>query len=348
MKRFRRGLFVGKFCPLHRGHELVLERARAQCDGVLVVSYTKPEFARCEAAARERWLKRRLPDATVLVLDDERLAGLCAAKALGARPLPHNEEGDDAHRAFMAWLCAEVLGDFPDAVFTSEGYGDGFAAALSKGFTSARGSPMTVTHVSVDATRSIARVSGTAVRGDPHGHRRFLAPEVYAAFVERVGILGGESTGKSTLAEQLAARLQTAWVAEYGRELWERRNGRLDCEDMLHIARTQIEREEKAAETANRWVICDTTALTTRFYSEALFGRVDQKLDRLAERRYDRIFLCAPDFEFVQDGTRQPAEFRGRQHRWYLEQLERRRWPFTLLTGDRSRRLADAAVALGS
>ncbi len=43
-ERFRRGLVVGKFCPLHLGHELLINRARSQCDDLIVLSYTKPGF----------------------------------------------------------------------------------------------------------------------------------------------------------------------------------------------------------------------------------------------------------------------------------------------------------------
>jgi nicotinamide riboside kinase len=49
------------------------------------------------------------------------------------------------------------------------------------------------------------------------------APQVYADHVQRVAFIGGESSGKTTLARVLAERLQTVWVPEYGRTLWEQR-----------------------------------------------------------------------------------------------------------------------------
>src|SRR5436190_7066726 len=51
-KRFRRGLVVGKFAPLHRGHELVIRRASDACEEVVIISYCKPEFAGCDAERR--------------------------------------------------------------------------------------------------------------------------------------------------------------------------------------------------------------------------------------------------------------------------------------------------------
>jgi nicotinamide riboside kinase len=55
-----------------------------------------------------------------------------------------------------------------------------------------------------------------------------------------------------------------------------------------------------------------------------MFGRADPALRVLALRSYDYHVLCAPDFEFVQDGTRRDVRFRERQHAWYLEQLNHR------------------------
>ena len=74
-----------------------------------------------------------------------------------------------------------------------------------------------------------------------------------------------------------------------------------------------------------------------------LFGQADRQLRDLAERPYDQVFLCAPDFDFVQDGTRVSADFRELQHRWYEGELARRGISFQLVTGSLETRV-DAAV----
>src|SRR3954470_23858219 len=71
MKRFRWGLVVGKFSPLHRGHEYLIGRAIERCENVAIISYSKPEFAGCEAARRERWLAALFPGTRRLVINDE-------------------------------------------------------------------------------------------------------------------------------------------------------------------------------------------------------------------------------------------------------------------------------------
>jgi HTH-type transcriptional repressor of NAD biosynthesis genes len=134
-------------------------------------------------------------------------------------------------------------------------------------------------------------------------------------------LLGGESSGKTTLAGALAARLGTAWVPEYGRELWERRGGVLTPEDLRAIGHEQVRREDAAAPLARGVLICDTSPLTTWGYSGWMFGTPDPALAPLARRRYEGVVLCEPDFAFVQDGTRQPSDFRLRQHEWYVAQV---------------------------
>jgi HTH-type transcriptional regulator, transcriptional repressor of NAD biosynthesis genes len=345
--RFRRGLIVGKFCPLHRGHESVILRAIDCCDEVIVISYTKPEFAGCGRATRAAWIKDLFPSVTALVIDDAALRQICRALAIPAAPeVPHNDASDTVHRDFVGWLCLAVLQKTVDAVFTSEGYGDGFAAALSAYFQVHAQTDTAVHHESVDQSRRVVQISGTMIRADVHACRQFLAPQVYTSFVQRICILGGESSGKTTLARSLAERLGTVWAEEYGRELWERKNGKLGYEDMLRIARAQVAREAALSAQARRWLFCDTSPLTTLFYSLALFGRASPGLRRQASRSYDRVFLCAPDFPFVQDGTRRDPAFRDAQHKWYVEQLGQRGVKFSVLSGSVDARVASAVAAL--
>ena len=329
---FNRGLVVGKFSPLHKGHELVIRRAFEMCREVVLISYSNPEFPGCEAERREKWLTQLFPAARVLVVTQELLAHL-PTNSHEPILMPLNEADDFVHRRFTALLCLRVLGITPDAVFTSEDYGAGFAQTLTACFREADQCATEVRHVLVDRERNQVPVSGTLIRDDIEANRHWLSPVVYASFVKRVCILGGESSGKSTLAETLARHFGTVHAAEYGRELWEKRNGALEFEDMLHIGERQIAAEERASLHASKFLFCDTSPLTTLFYSQHLFQRADPKLERLAGRHYDHIVLCEPDFAFVQDGTRQDDVFRQRQHDWYLAELSRRGLCYLAVSG---------------
>ncbi len=336
MKHYRQGLVVGKFCPLHLGHMHLIQTALDACDEVLVVSYTKPEFARCGSQAREAWLAALFPQVRRLVVDDARL------------PVPDNDAADAIHREFTAWLCWAVAGVTVDAVFTSESYGDGFALALGDYLSARTGDHHRVVHVSVDPERRAVPVSGTRVRNDPYAWRRFLDPVVYADFVDRICILGGESSGKTTLVDALAAALDTVAVPEVGRSHWEARGGMFTYEDMRVIAEGQVALEDSLAQEARRWLVCDGSALTTVLYSEDGYGKVDPAVQALAERRYAVTFVCAPDIPFVQDGTQRDAAFRQRQHAWYLDTLERAGVAYVILRGSVEERVGTALDVLAS
>lgn len=339
MKQFRNGLIVGKFSPLHKGHELLIETALAQCETLYILSYYTPEFAGCESHKREHWLRTLYPTAKIFVIDDE-----FTQKRFNIS-LPPFGSTDLEERRFVGFLWLQLVNEPLDAVFTSESYGEGFAVEMSSYFanyTEFSG----VKHVLVDLERKIVPISGTELRANIHELKELISSIVYASFVERICFLGGESTGKSVLTARLAKEFDTNFTREYGRTLSEAKDNRLVFEDLLRIAKTHIADEEACAGTANRYLFIDTTPLTTLLYSEHLFGKVDPELVWLSHRKYDRTFLCAPDFDFVQDGTREGDGFRERQHAWYLEKLAEREISFTLLTGTMDERVVQVASAL--
>ena len=96
----------------------------------------------------------------------------------------------------------------------------------------------------------------------------------------RVRLLGGESTGKSTLSDLLARRFGTAWVLEWGRPYSDPKDHGGEpwtTADFVEIATRQNELEEVVARRAERILLCDTDAMTT--------GLHDQRGDRVARWR---------------------------------------------------------------
>ncbi len=85
--------------------------------------------------------------------------------------------------------------------------------------------------------------------------------------------------------------------------------------------------------------VCDTSPLTTLFYTLDQFGSAPQALIELAERDYSLVVLCGDEFPFVQDGTRQNEAFRHRQQVWYEAELSQRNIPFLLVQGPLSARI---------
>lgn len=145
------------------------------------------------------------------------------------------------------------------------------------------------------------------------------APEA----VRRIALLGGESSGKTTLARALADALATTWVPEYGRQRWEELRITLSVDELVSVARRQIAMEEAALAQARQWLVCDTTPLTTLQYCLHDHHQAPAELQALARRPYDLSVVCLPDFAFVQDGCRRDDGFRRQQHAWTLERLAR-------------------------
>lgn len=344
--RHRLGLVVGKFSPLHRGHEFLIESALAACERVVVLSYSNPELPRCGAAARRAWLRQRFPSVRSVVLDDAELARLCRVRGVVPREMPPNDAADHAQRAFVAWLCQQLLRWPVDVVFTSEDYGDGFAEHLGQAFRAADGAHPGVVHRSVDPSRATFPVRGTDVRADPARWRDRVNPFVYADLVPRVCILGGESSGKTTLAGALAQALGAALVPEYGRTYWEQTRQDLSLRELDIVAQTQVAHEVTAAQATTPFVVCDTSPLSTLVYALLDHGAPWRTLVALSRRRYDLTVLCSPDFPFQQDGTRRDAAWRAAQHRTTLALLRRRSVPFLEVSGSVDARVAQVLEKL--
>ena len=314
-----RGLVVGKFYPPHRGHKLLIDAALAGGDEVHVVVCDRPGEVPA-APLRAGWLREIHPTAQVHVIDDR-------------------YDANDS--AVWADACTRLLGFTPDVVFTSEDYGDRFAACLG------------CRHVLVDKARAAVPVSGTAVRADPLRWWDYLEPPVRGYYAKRVVLVGAESTGKTTLASDLAEAFQTEWVAEYGREHWEEKLARGDGdfwreEEFAHIAAEQCRREDAAARRCHRLLICDTDAFATGIWFQRYLNRRSPAVDAIAEaqRRPDLYLLTDVATPFVQDGVRDGERIRDWMHAQFVTELTATGRPFVEITGNRAERLAAATAAV--
>ena len=167
--------------------------------------------------------------------------------------------------------------------------------------------------------------------------------------VQRVAILGAESSGKSTLAEALGRHYGTLWVPEYLREFVDTL-GRVPYEqDQYGIALTQRAREDAAALEARRFLFCDTTPLMTALYSRVYWERVDAQLAALDDRHdYAWTFVTAPDTPWEPDGLQRESEaVRQMVHRMLVETLARRGIAYILLKGSLVERMHQVEQFLG-
>jgi NadR type nicotinamide-nucleotide adenylyltransferase len=290
------GFIVGKFYPPHRGHKHLIDSARKQVDELIVMLAAHPSQT-IPGGVRYAWLREIHPDCDVRLVADEL--------------------EDDSQQ--WADFTLKYLGRAPDIVFSSESYGLIYAALMGS------------RHVMVDHLRTTVPISGTRIRENPLSYLDHLEPCVRAWFVKRVVLVGAESTGKTTLAQQLADHFQTVWVPEYGRAHWEEKVSRLtssetspswSSDEFIHIAQEQQRREDLAARQANRILVCDTNAFATGTWYDRYFHARHPLVDSIGQQsKTDLYLLTAPDVPFVQDGFRDGQHIRNWMHDRFAEQL---------------------------
>lgn len=162
-----------------------------------------------------------------------------------------------------------------------------------------------------------------------------------------VALLGAECTGKSTLAEALAANFDAGLVTEYLRE-WCDTHGRTPLQhEQAHIAAEQAVRIEAAARR-HALVFCDTTPLITALCSQHYFNDDSLLANALAfQRRCDLTLLCAPDLPWQPDGIqRDGPEVRARFDTRLRDALAGAGLRWVDIQGDPAPRLAQALQAL--
>lgn len=170
----------------------------------------------------------------------------------------------------------------------------------------------------------------------------------------RIALFGAESTGKSTLAQQLAAHFDAPWAPEYVRQFWDSHDGRIKASDLDAIARGQINNEEAAARRSRQMILCDTELITNTLWADLLFpGQCPQWVRseaRVRSRHYALYLLCDTDLPFAADVQRCFPEPKQREYcrRLWRSALVEQGLPFITIRGTYEQRLTTAIAAINN
>lgn len=123
----------------------------------------------------------------------------------------------------------------------------------------------------------------------------------------KVGIIGPESTGKSSLARYLARRYKGTCVPEYARTYVEQKGTtEVTYEELCEIAKHQVdELSAISSQPSDNLYFFDTELILTKVWFDYAFGRVPEWLND-AIRRYpmDTYLLTYPDIPWEPDPAR--------------------------------------------
>ncbi len=319
----KRGLTLGKFAPLHRGHQLLIESALAEVDELIVMIYAT-EQTTIPLPVRAGWIQQLYPPVKIIEAWDGP---------------PDYGDTPEIRRVQEQYLVHKLAGLPITHFYSSEFYGDHVSRAL--GALDRR----------VDEARITVPISGTELRTDYYAGRHFIAATVYADLITKVCFLGAPSTGKTTMAQALATRYQTCAMPEYGAEYWLRHqvDRRLTVAQFEEIAPEHNRREAALLLQSRNYLFCDTCPLTTYQFAKdyhGYAGPVLTQLAREAERRYDLFFLCDTDIPYADTWDRSGAQKR----QWFQQQIKgdlaQRRIPYFTLRGSLLQRLAQVEAIL--
>lgn len=179
---------------------------------------------------------------------------------------------------------------------------------------------------------------------------------------KKVVVIGPESTGKSTLCEQLAKHYQTIWVNEYAREYLLKNGTEYTFENLLDVAKGQIAKEEsgvRSLEASNsgllipdsRLLFIDTDMYVMKVWCEFVFEKCHHWiLNRIVERQYDLYLLCDIDLPWVKDELREYPDLKTREklYHHYRDIMLNQNTPWVVISGDYEERLKKAIKAVNA
>ena len=279
----------GKFMPFHKGHEAMIRFALSKCD-FLTVLVCVSDKETVPGELRQSWISetfaghKNIRVQVFVYLESE---------------LPNSSVSSTVVSEVWARVFKQLLPDH-SLLITSEPYGNYVA-----GF-------MQIQHIPFDLSKAEVPVSATAIRNNLVANWHFLPEAVRRHLALKVVILGTESTGKTTLTENLAAYFNCSKVLEAGRDLIPDSNA-FSIDDLYLVAHEHAKRIDEAATGNSALVIIDTDIHITKSYCNYSFGKELKVSEDIYRANKAQLYLYLNnDVEYYQDGTRLSKEERDK------------------------------------
>jgi HTH-type transcriptional repressor of NAD biosynthesis genes len=313
-----KGFVFGKFLPFHMGHKAMIQFALTRCDFLTVlVCCSDKEIINGET--RSNWIKASFPNEQKL---DIRIFNYNESELINTSESSRQVSKEWA-KVFKRLLPQHKL------LITSEPYGD-FVAEF-----------MSIEHISYDNQRILHPVSSSQIRKNIFLTWKFLPSKVKSFYATKVIILGSESTGKTTLSQQLATYFNCEYVAEAGRDLISNSQS-FSLNDLNLVAAEHARRIQESVEKSPL-VIIDTDIHITKSYSLFSFGKDLTYSNELYKTNMGDLYLYLTcDVPFVQDGTRMDEQNRHKLDISHRQVLKDHNIDFVEIGGDWNSRFDQA------
>lgn len=301
--RYKVGMYGGSFNPLHMGHVDCILQAANQCEELYIVLSVGKNRDEIDGRIRYRWLYQlteHIGNTKILMIEDDAFAKSDYTLEMALKD------------------CEKIkglIGKKIDVVFCGSDYDENSFWKI--------GYPESAL---VIFPRS--KENSSEIRENPYLHWDWIPNIVKPYYNKKVLLIGGESTGKSTLTVHLAHRFNTNYIDEVGRAI-SLRSGTDELmlmEDFTEILLKQKINEMEALRESNKVLFIDTDALITQFYLTFLDSKKAEDNIALSDaidglNGYDLILFLEPDVGFVQDGSR--SEIIHSDRKMYSEQIKK-------------------------
>lgn len=313
----------GKFLPFHKGHEAMIQFALKHCDHLTVLICCSDQEV-ISGEVRKQWLKQTFkdyPQVDVQVFDYRE------------EDFPNSSESSMEISRIWSRKFIEL---FPDCklVVTSEPYGDFVASCMQ------------IKHLAFDLQKEIIPTSATLIREDLLSFWNYLPPAVKHHFAIKVVILGTESTGKTTLTNQLASYFNATIVQEAGRELIPD-STQFSIADLNIVAQQHALAITQAMEGNHPLIFVDTDCHITQSYARFVFNEDLYLSEEIQNANQAKLYLYLNnDVAYVQDGTRLSENQRNLLDTSHRKLLHEKNIRVTEIYGDWAQRWQTAVLAV--
>ncbi|HEY2583838.1 MAG TPA: ATP-binding protein [Mucilaginibacter sp.] len=163
----------------------------------------------------------------------------------------------------------------------------------------------------------------------------------------KIAVVGPESTGKSTMSVYLANHYQTVWVPEFARGYCEKLTAPPTWQDEINMFYGQLALEKELLPKADKILVCDTTFITVKIWSDYTFGRSPQEvLDELPKHPYDFYLLLNIDLPWEEDPLRDFPHMRDHFMAVWHKELQALNAPYAVISGTGPERYDVAVIAI--